>query len=74
MKRLFTLWLLAAASLAAHAADERPALDARLGALQQQSSLPGFAVAVVSSKAVLYQRGFGHADLQARRPYTLETV
>ncbi len=74
MKRLFSLILLAAASLDGHAADERPALGARLAALQQQSSLPGFAVAVVSREAVLYQQGFGHADLQTRRPYTEDTL
>ncbi len=73
MKRLFTLLFLAA-SLSAHAAGERPALSARLAALQQQSSLPGFAVAIVSGKDVLYQRGFGLADLGAKRPYTEDTV
>jgi CubicO group peptidase (beta-lactamase class C family) len=73
MKRLFPLLLLATA-LSAHAADERAALSARLATLQQQSSLPGFAVAVVSSKDVLYQHGFGQADLGAKRPYTPDTL
>ena len=73
MKRLFPLFFLAA-SLLAQAAEERPALTARLAALQQGSSLPGFAVAVVSGKEVLYQQGFGQADLQARRPYTPDTL
>lgn len=75
MKRLFVLLFLSACTHAyTYAADERPALDARLSALQQQSSLPGFAVAVVSNKGVLYQHGFGLADLQAKRPYTHETL
>ncbi|MCC2971337.1 serine hydrolase [Massilia sp. IC2-476] len=73
MKRLFALFLLFAC-MPGHAAAEGPAVDARLSALQQQSSLPGFAVAVVSNKGVLYQHGFGLADLQAKRPYTHETL
>ncbi|MFN3788711.1 serine hydrolase domain-containing protein [Massilia sp.] len=72
---LVALLLLPAAGAAvAQAADERPALTHKLAGLQAASPLPGFAVAVVSSNAVLYQRGFGRADLQARRPYTEETL
>lgn len=73
MKQLFALFLLAAA-LVAQAAEDRPALTHKLAKLQAKSSLPGLAVAVVSSNAVLYQRGFGHADLGAKRPYTEETL
>lgn len=77
MKQLFApclLALLAVGVPVAQAAEERPALTHKLAKLQQASSLPGFAVAVVSGNAVLYQRGFGHADLQAKRPYTEETL
>ncbi|VXB51785.1 serine hydrolase [Massilia sp. 9I] len=74
MKRLFVLLLLFLASVAAHAAVERAAVTAKLAALQQGSKLPGFAVAVVSAKEVLYQHGFGQADLEARRPYTEDTL
>lgn len=49
-------------------------LTDRLAALQKRSLLPGFAVAVVSNKKVLYQRGFGLADVAGRRAYTEETV
>jgi CubicO group peptidase (beta-lactamase class C family) len=73
MKRLFPLLLLVTA-LSAHAGDDRPALTAKLAALQQQSSLPGFSVAVVSGKELLYQHGFGQADLAAKRPYTQDTL
>lgn len=74
MKRLLILLLFCIASSATHAADASPAVTARLAALQQQSSLPGFALAVVSDAGVLYQHGFGHADLQAKRAYTHETL
>ncbi|MCA1246838.1 serine hydrolase [Massilia sp. MS-15] len=78
MKRLFALLSLSMAALCAQAAPPAHAthasLDARLASLHQASRLPGFAVAVVSDKDVLYQRGFGYADLQARRPYTVDTV
>ncbi|RLM53118.1 class A beta-lactamase-related serine hydrolase [Halobellus sp. Atlit-31R] len=76
MNRLFALLLFLLAPLHATtcAAEERPEFGARLAALQQQSALPGFAVAVVSSKGLLYQHGFGQADLQAGRAYTHETL
>lgn len=73
MKRLFALCLLAGAALCARAGDHA-ALSGQLAQLQARSSLPGFAVAVVSPNAVLYQHGFGLADLQARRPYLDDTL
>lgn len=74
--RLVLLLLPAGALCApgAQAGEERSALTHALATLQRAAILPGFAVAVVSDKAVLYQRGFGHADLKARRPYTEDTL
>lgn len=51
-----------------------PSLTDRLAALQKRSLLPGFAVAVVSRKKVLYQHGFGQADVAGQRPYTEDTL
>ncbi|RZA33990.1 MAG: class A beta-lactamase-related serine hydrolase [Lysobacteraceae bacterium] len=77
MKLLFALFLWSAlpgAHAEARAAEQRPALTHKLAKLQGRAMLPGFAVAVVSSKEVLYQRGFGQADLQNKRPYTEDTL
>ncbi|WP_288381633.1 serine hydrolase [uncultured Massilia sp.] len=52
----------------------RPHPTDKLAVLHKRSLLPGFAVAVVSDSKVLYRRGFGLADVAARRPYTEDTV
>ncbi len=40
----------------------------------KKSSLPGFAVAMVTKDKILYQEGFGYADLQKQTPFTINTV
>ena len=42
--------------------------------IQQNSILPGYAVAIVNPEKVLYQQGFGFADLDAQTPYTPQTI
>ena len=42
--------------------------------LQQKSDFPGFAVAVVDEGGILYERGFGFADLKKRTPYTAQMI
>jgi len=81
MKRRSVLLLPLSLGLPARAAAPAPAHASRyaslgrtLAALQQRSRLPGFGVAVVSGTKVLYQHGFGLADVAAGRPYTDETL
>jgi CubicO group peptidase (beta-lactamase class C family) len=50
------------------------ALDDRLTQLYQQSDFPGFSVAVVSQDQVVYQKGFGYADLAQKTPFTTQTI
>ena len=40
----------------------------------QNSNLPGFAVAIINESGVLYQHGFGYADISQKRPFTPNTV
>jgi len=57
------------------ASTENPsdALTAQLTEIAKASTLPGFAVAVVSDEQVLYQHGFGYADVASQKPYTTQT-
>jgi len=66
--------LLLPASLCLGAPAWAASLTPTLEALQGRGKLPGFAAAVVSGSKVLYQRGFGLADVAARRPYTDQTL
>lgn len=40
----------------------------------EQGHLPGFATAILTKDQVLYQKGFGYADLIAKKPYTKNTI
>ena len=49
-------------------------LTAELESILRQGHFNGFGVALVSAQGVLYQRGFGFAEAQARTAYGLHTV
>lgn len=49
------------------------ALGARFDSLRQARHIPGLAVVVLSDTTVVFARGYGYADLAARRPVTVET-
>lgn len=49
-------------------------LDRELAALQVGSHVPGFCVVMFDADHMIYEKGFGFADLAARRPYTVTTV
>ena len=40
----------------------------------EKSNLPGFAVALVKEKEILYQHGFGYADKTTQKPFTVHTI
>lgn len=50
------------------------ALTAKLDSLYQEDIYRGFSVAVVDEEGILYNRGFGYADVNERRFYTNETI
>jgi CubicO group peptidase (beta-lactamase class C family) len=49
-------------------------LTEELEALRSRGYFNGFGVAIVSGQGVLYQRGFGFADAQTRKPYGIHTI
>lgn len=49
-------------------------LTAQLNRLYKNSDLPGFAVAIVSKQKIMYQEGFGYANIENQKPFTTTTI
>lgn len=64
-------------SAAAHDATRDPQfakIEALVEAKRVELGVPGLALAIVKDGEVVYQRGFGYADLETHRPVTPDTV
>ena len=51
-----------------------PELDRKLSEIAGRGHLPGFGVSIVTSGGVLFQKGYGYADIETKIPYTKETL
>ena len=71
MKVLLSILLLSIGVFAQNASEK---LNEKLREMQIKSDLPGFAVAVVNEKGVLYRNGFGFADVKSKTPFTMRTI
>jgi CubicO group peptidase (beta-lactamase class C family) len=72
---VIVLAMLSAAPIgAASAASQASRIDSAVTALFALDAAPGMAVVVVRDTAPIYMKGFGYADLEARRPVTPQTV
>jgi len=69
---LFATSLLWTSSL--HSQNQTDSLRQALQALQANSGLPGFAVAIIDADDIKYNEGFGYANLREKVPYTPQTV
>ncbi len=49
-------------------------LTIKLKKIQDFGYLPGFAVSIVSDKGVHYQQGFGYADIETQKPFTVNSL
>jgi CubicO group peptidase (beta-lactamase class C family) len=49
-------------------------LSLKFDKIAQEATMPGFAVALVHHDKVLYQKGFGYADKDTKRPFTDTTI
>ncbi|MFK7908169.1 MAG: serine hydrolase [Chitinophagales bacterium] len=49
-------------------------LNTDLQNVHKQNILPGFAVSIFTKDSIIYQKGFGYADLESQKPYTPESV
>ena len=71
----FLLFILIAIQIKAQSATD--ALTSALNKSYKQNDFPGFAVAIVNSDRILYENGFGFADLEKKiqyTPYTLQPI
>lgn len=49
-------------------------LDAELQKIAERGNLPGIGVAIVSKDEILFQKGYGYADIKNKKPYTKNTI
>lgn len=68
---LITLFFLGSDALAQ---SSNQSLTEKLSRQFSESDFPGFCVSVVDKDKVIYQNGFGYADVQSKKPYTVNTI
>ncbi|WP_395375545.1 serine hydrolase domain-containing protein [Marinicella sp. W31] len=73
MKKVSVIIMHLLLSLGASAQNPVDTLTAQLTKISDASSLPGFAVAIVSQDQVLYTKGFGYADVASKKAFTENT-
>ncbi len=49
-------------------------LTAELSEIYKKGFINGFSVAIVDKSGTLYNKGFGYADIEAKKPYTQHTI
>src|SRR5688572_13997387 len=49
-------------------------LDRRVTEIASRGRLPGFAAAVLTKDGILFQKGYGWADLEKKVPYTPQSL
>ncbi len=75
MKNLIiTLLLLITVAQKGQAQTPEEKLHHKLDSISNQTGLVGFGVSVFSMDDILYQKGYGYADKENNKPYTINTV
>lgn len=74
MKKAALLLLTLVLNYALSAQQDSTTLTKAIQQVWEESSFPGFAVAIVDRNGVHYQQGFGYADKKQERPYTANTI
>lgn len=54
--------------------EQQDALTTELQDIQNKNILPGFAVSIFTKDSILYQKGFGYADIKTKQPYSINNV
>ena len=73
-KSIITLLLLITVILNGLAQTPEEKLHQKLDSISSQNGLVGFGVSIFSADTILYQKGYGHADKENAKPYTVNTV
>ena len=75
MKKIaITLVLLITVILSGKAQTPEEKLQHKLDSISGQNGLVGFGVSIFSPDAILYQKGYGYADKENKKQYTVNTV
>ena len=74
MKNLFLLTIILSISTSIRAQNVGDSITLKLNKISINSSLVGFAVAIVNKDSIVYAKGFGYANLEAKTPYTINTI
>ena len=72
--KLKLIILFVSLSQAIYAQSTGDELTQKLDSILKTSKFPGFVVSLVTPEKVLYQKGFGYADLEKKTPYTAQTI
>lgn len=52
----------------------RDSLTQELSDIQNQTTIPGFAISIIHNDGVVYEHGFGLSDVKENKPFTTQTV
>ena len=73
-KFIITLVLLITVILSVKAQTLEEKLHHKLDSISSQNGLVGFGVSIFSTDAILYKKGYGYADKENKKEYTINTV
>lgn len=74
MKNKFFILLLLGVNIPSKAQTFQDSITAELTELAKNSHLVGFSTAILNKDSLLYAKGFGYANLEAKTPYTINTI
>jgi len=74
MKIIFFILFLLAVNIPGKAQTFQDSITAELTELAKNNHLVGFSTAIVNKDSLVYAKGFGYANLEAKTPYTINTI
>ncbi|MGS2762755.1 serine hydrolase domain-containing protein [Sinomicrobium sp. M5D2P9] len=73
MKKLIILILILTAGVSVKSQSIKDSITIELTELSKNSDLVGFGVAIVNKDSIVYAKGFGYADKETKKAYTINT-
>lgn len=74
MKNIFLLALILSINTSISAQNVGDSITLKLNEISINSSLVGFAVAIVNKDSIVYSKGFGYSNKGTKTPYTINTI
>lgn len=74
MKNLFLLTIILSVNTSIRAQNVGDSITIKLNEISINSSLVGFAVAIVNKDSIVYAKGFGYSNKDSQTPYTINTI